>query len=186
MLHWGELEVPFTVSANTPEVVLANMERELRNLPRFFWNGWNQIAGFALQTQTRMDEAVGWIDQSLAINRNGTNLGTKIALLTALGRTSEADALENEFLTIATESDVNTYGYLLLTAGRQAEAIAIFRKNVQDHPDSWNVHDSLGEALAAAGQTAEAIRHYEHARSLAPPPQLARIDGILGQLQSAN
>ena len=185
-LHWGELAIPFTVAANTPETLLANMEVELRGLPRFFWQGWNQIATAALQTQTRMDEGLAWVDRSIGINENGTNLGTKMGLLFALGRTDEADALEDNFFAVATENDVNAYGYLLLGAGRTDHALVVFRKNVADYPESWNPHDSLGEALAAAGQTAEAIEHYQHARDLAPPPQHARIDGILAQLRGAN
>src|SRR5690606_8977964 len=186
VLHWENVEVPFTVTVETPEGVLANMERELRGLPRFFWQGWNQAAAYALQSETRMEDALGWVDRSIAMNRNGTNLGTKMGLLTALGRADEAAALEAEFYEVATEADVNAYGYLLLGTGRTDDAIAVFRRNVADHPESWNVHDSLGEALAAAGQTAEAITHYEHARSMAPAVQHARIDGILAQLRGTN
>jgi tetratricopeptide (TPR) repeat protein len=186
VMHWEEVEVPFTVTVNTPEVVFASMERELRGLPRFFWQGWNQIAGYALQTETRMEDALEWVDRSIALNRNGTNLGTRMALLAALGREDEAEALEADFYATATENDVNTYGYVLLGVGRTDDAIAVFRRNVADYPESWNVHDSLGEALALAGQTAEAIEHYGHARSLAPEVQHARIDGILAQLRGAN
>ncbi|NNF57476.1 MAG: DUF2911 domain-containing protein [Rhodothermaceae bacterium] len=185
-LHWGELAIPFTVATNTPEIVLANMEVELRSLPGFFWQGWNQAATFALQTQTRMGEALGWVDRSIGINQNGTNLGTKMGLLFALGRAGEADALEDDFFAAATENDVNAYGYLLLSAGRTDDALVVFRKNVADYPQSWNPHDSLGETLAGIGQTAEAIQHYQHARDLAPPQQHARIDGILAQLRGAN
>ncbi|MDX1421066.1 MAG: DUF2911 domain-containing protein [Rubricoccaceae bacterium] len=183
VLHWADREMPVAIAVNTPDVVLANMERELRGLPGFFWNGWNQIAAFALQTGTRLDEALGWADRSIGINENGTNLGTRIGLLTALGRADEADVQEAEFLAIANEAEVNTYGYLLLGQGRTDEAIAIFEKNVADHPDSWNVYDSLGEALAAAGRTDEAIAQYERARSMAPPQQHARIDAILDGLR---
>jgi tetratricopeptide (TPR) repeat protein len=185
VLRWAELEVPFSVAVNTPEVVLAGMERELRGLPRFFWNGWNEIALYALQQRTRLDDALGWVDQSIALNRNATNLATRILLLEATGRADEADALEAEMLTTATEAQVNTYGYTLLGLGRTADAIAVFRRNVADYPDSWNVHDSLGEALALAGETAEAITHYEHARALAPALQHPRIDGILAGLRAA-
>jgi tetratricopeptide (TPR) repeat protein len=186
VLRWEEVELPVRIAVDTPEVVLANMLLELRGLPRFFWDGWNDIAVYALQNDVHLDDALGWVDQSIALGRNGTNLGTKISLLHALGRTAEADALEAEFLSTASEADVNTYGYLLLGQGRTDAAIAVFERNVADHPDSWNVHDSLGEALAAAGRTAEAIAHYEHARELAPPPQQPRIDGILAQLRGSN
>ena len=186
VMAWAGVEIPLRIQVDTPEITLARMQAELRGLPRFFWDGWNQIAVFALQNRIHLDEALGWVDRSIGINRNGTNLGTKIGLLTALGRTGEADALEADFLAAASEAEVNTYGYLLLSQGRTDDAIAVFEKNVADHPDSWNAHDSLGEALAGAGQTTDAIRHYEHARSMAPAAQYARIDGILAQLHGGS
>ena len=78
---------------------------------------------------------------------------------------------------------MNAYGYQLMGTGKTDEAIAVFRKNVEDYPDSWNVYDSLGEGLAAQGQTEEAVAMYEKARSMAPQAQYGRIDGILAQLR---
>lgn len=186
VMAWEELEVPFTIQVNTPNVVLDNMLLELRGLPRFFWNGWNQIAAASLQTQTRMDEAIGWVDQSMQIQTNGTNTLTKMGLLNALGETAQADAMEEQFYAIATEAEVNAYGYQLLFGGRQQDAVEVFRKNVADYPESWNVHDSLGEGLAAIGETQEAIEHYQHARTMAPQQQHGRIDGVLAQLTGSN
>lgn len=56
------------------------------------------------------------------------------------------------------EWDFNTLGYNFLEAGAVQEAIKILELNVQLFPESWNVYDSLGEALAAAGQVELAIR----------------------------
>ncbi len=186
VLAWEDLEVAFAVSANTQDVVINSMLVELRGLPRFFWTGWNQIATFALQNNTRLEEAFGWVDQSMQTATNGTNALTKMGILNALGRTAEADAMEAQFYAIATELEMNAYGYQLAGNGRQQEAITVFRKNVADYPNSWNVHDSLGEALAAIGETAEAIEHFEHARAMAPQVQHARIDGTLAQMRGSN
>ena len=48
------------------------------------------------------------------------------------------------------------------------DAIRVFEQNVADHPGSWNVYDSLGEALAADGQTEQAIKAYERSLELNP------------------
>ena len=80
------------------------------------------------------------------------------------------------------ESIINDLGYLYLQSERPALAIALFRFNAEAFPDSWNVYDSLGEALAAQGETAEARRMYQKARALAPDDQHARIDEVLGRL----
>src|SRR5262249_39689380 len=50
------------------------------------------------------------------------------------------------------EMELNSLGYYLLTQmQRPGDAIAVFRLNVEAYPRSWNTHDSLGEAYAAAG-----------------------------------
>ncbi|MGV8039162.1 MAG: alpha/beta fold hydrolase [Thermoanaerobaculaceae bacterium] len=67
-----------------------------------------------------------------------------------------------------TEPALNQQGYRLLGAGRTDDAIALFRLNAEAYPDSWNVHDSLGEALAARGDTAGAIAAYQRSLQLNP------------------
>jgi polyisoprenoid-binding protein YceI len=69
------------------------------------------------------------------------------------------------------EGQLNIVGYRLLQHGRIKEAVQVFRLNAEAHPQSSNVHDSLGEALAAAGDRANAIASYE--RSLALDPKNA-------------
>jgi CubicO group peptidase (beta-lactamase class C family) len=66
------------------------------------------------------------------------------------------------------ERQTNRVGYWLLGKRRFAEAVAVFEMNVQDHPQSWNAYDSLGEALMAQGDTAAAIRSYEKSVKLNP------------------
>jgi hypothetical protein len=68
----------------------------------------------------------------------------------------------------AIEGRLNTDGYSLLKAGKAEEAIELFLVNVRLNPDSWNAHDSLGEAYAAAGKKELAIEHYEKSLKLNP------------------
>ena len=182
VLAWERLEVPIPISVDTPNVVLANMEQEMRGLPRFSWQGWNQIANWARANNIRLEEARGWAEQSIAMNRNFTNLMTLARLHDALGNAAGASDARTDAMAMATEAEMNAYGYQLMGAGDMAGALAVFRKNVEDHPESWNVWDSLGEALAAQGETAEAKQMYEKARAMAPAAQHARIDGVLAGL----
>ena len=66
------------------------------------------------------------------------------------------------------EETMNRIGYVLLRGKKVTDAIEVFSQNAADHPESWNVHDSLGEALAADGQTALAIKAYERSLELNP------------------
>ena len=84
----------------------------------------------------------------------------------------------------ATEAELNALGYQHLQAEDTEKAIAVFRTNLERHPESWNCHDSLGEGLAAAGRTEEAIASYEKALEMAPENQTTRIESILERLRA--
>jgi tetratricopeptide (TPR) repeat protein len=60
-------------------------------------------------------------------------------------------------------------GLSLKALGRRDEALAALRKAVRCNPEVAELHYQLGEALADAGQAAEARRHLEHALELAAP-----------------
>jgi tetratricopeptide (TPR) repeat protein len=182
-LRWEKVRVPFRVEVDTPSVVMASIRRELRDLPRFSWQGWNQAAAYALRTKTNVDEAVTWADRSIGMQANFNNLRTKAGLLELKGDTSAASALRERAMKIATEADINNYGYQLLGAGKTDEAIEMFRKNVKDHPQSWNVYDSLGEAYDRKGDKKLAIENYRRALNMTQDPdQRKRIEGILKRL----
>ena len=78
------------------------------------------------------------------------------------------------------ERALNALGYRLLRLQRSAEAISVFEWNVKAHPESSNVHDSLGEAYRAAGRTADAVASYR--RSLARDPGNANAAKALREL----
>ena len=98
-----------------------------------------------------------------------------------LGKTSEAEALISEGIEIATEDELNNYGYQLLFGGDTDEAIELFKLNIERNPKSWNAYDSLGEALMSAGHRERAIENYRKSVELNP----ANTNGkaILEQLE---
>jgi tetratricopeptide (TPR) repeat protein len=182
-LRWEEVRVPFRVEVDTPSVVMASIRRELRDLPRFSWQGWNQAAAYALRSKTNVDEAITWADRSIGMQANFNNLRTKAGLLELKGDPKAASALRDRAMQMATEADINNYGYQLLAAGKTDEAIEMFRKNVKDHPQSWNVYDSLGEGYDRKGDRKLAIENYRRALNMTQDPdQKKRIDGILKRL----
>ncbi len=75
------------------------------------------------------------------------------------------------------EREVNALGYKLLGDERLEQAIAVFQINTRAYPESANVYDSLGEALALAGRRDEAIAAYRQALAIDPefPPSVAGL-----------
>jgi len=55
------------------------------------------------------------------------------------------------------EAEINAYGYILLQQEKVDNAIKLLKINVDLYPESWNVYDSLGEALLSAGHTDDAV-----------------------------
>ncbi|MFN8346366.1 MAG: serine hydrolase [Spirosomataceae bacterium] len=66
------------------------------------------------------------------------------------------------------ETDLNDWGYRMLSKGQLKQALAVFNLNVYLYPNSWNVYDSYGEALWKNGQNDEAIRMYKKSLELNP------------------
>lgn len=65
------------------------------------------------------------------------------------------------------EQAMNRAGYDLLPDHPEA-AVMVFRLNVEEHPESWNVHDSLAEGYEALGDTARAIAGYRRSLDMNP------------------
>ncbi len=184
-LRWEKLRVPFKIEVDTKTVVLANTrDAYLRGLAGFTWQGFNQAAAYCLQNNTNLEEAFTWIDKSISIAENATNLFVKGGILERLGRTSEADAVRTRMMKVAvTEADVNLLGYGYMGAGKKKEAIEIFKKNVKQYPESWNVYDSLAEAYSANGETKLAMENYKKALGMVKDDaNKNRISAILKKL----
>ncbi len=61
------------------------------------------------------------------------------------------------------EFEFNILGYEILGQKKFAQAIGIFRLNIESHPTSANAYDSLAEAYAKSGDKLNAIKYYEKA-----------------------
>ena len=184
VLHWEELEVPFEIEVDTQALTLAKIRRDLRHQPRFSWQGWNSAAAYCAQNNVNHEEALEWVDRALSMEENFANLRVKSQLLEQTGKTDEALALAEQSLALANEAQTNALGYQFLGRGDIDKAIEIFAKNTRDHPESWNVWDSLGEGQANKGLNAEAIANYKKALEMAPEDQHARIQQVLEGLES--
>jgi len=184
VLHWEELEVPFEIEVDTQSLSLAKIRRDLRSLPGFSWQGWNSAAAYCAQNNIDHEEALQWIDRALSMEENFANLRVKSQLLEQMGKTDEALELAEKSVELANEQQTNFLGYQFMGRGDVDKAIEIFAKNTRDHPESWNVWDSLGEAQVNKDMTAEAIANYKKALEIAPENQHARIQQILAGLES--
>jgi DUF2911 family protein len=183
-LRWEKLAVPIPIEVDSKAVVVDSLRTQLRGLGRFFWQPWSQAAAWCAGNGVNLEEATTWADRSIAMNENFTNLRVKAALLGQRGDVAGAGAAERRSLAVATEADLNTYGYLLMGQGKVDSAIAIFRKNVKEHPKSWNTYDSLAEAFAKKGEKKLAVENYSKALAMVQDPdQRKRIEAVMAGLR---
>ena len=97
--------------------------------------------------------------------------GDELFLLGKLKGTASALQLYDEMKKTpgkVEEGTLNNLGYRLLFSGKESDAVAVFQKNVQEYPQSWNVYDSLAEAYAKVGKKDLAIENYEKSLQLNP------------------
>lgn len=163
VLHWEKLIIEFKVDIDVKEFVFKNMMQELTNLPGFFWQGYSQAALYCLQNNFHLDEGIKLIETSIGKNKNFTNLRVKSGLLEKTGHKTEASEILAEANSIATEAEINALGYQYLNAKNLDKAIETFKLNVKNHPESWNVYDSIAEAYMADGNRDLALENYKKA-----------------------
>jgi hypothetical protein len=183
-MRWEKVSVSVPVAIDRDVVVIDSLKSQLRNLARFWGTSWEQAAAWALNNTSNVDIAEVWADTAVALAPNFASYNLKAAILDRRGEKARADSLRQAHLSIASEGELNVYGYQLLNQKRNSEAIAIFLRNTKDHPESWNTWDSLGEAYAVTGDKSKAVTSYQKALSLTTDPnQKKRIEGILAGLK---
>jgi CubicO group peptidase (beta-lactamase class C family) len=111
-----------------------------------------------------------------AIDRFALGLPDVQRMLQAVATTGGGDAvtrtyhgLRQRYPAVDFEpGQLNSTGYVLMRAGKVADAITVFRLNVEMFPEDWNAYDSLGEGYMAHGDTALAVTNYQHSLTLNP------------------
>ena len=81
------------------------------------------------------------------------------------------------------EGELNVLGYQLLEAGQNTEALEIFKLNAEAYPESWNVHDSLGEAYLVNGDRDKAVECHQRSLQLNPDQQGTGLARMLEEME---
>ncbi len=183
-MRWDKVEVSFPIAVNTNAVTIDSLRVQLRHYPRFYGQAWVQAATWVLANTQNVALAEAWADTAIIRAPTFASYNVKGWALDRQGKTAEADSLRQAHLGIATEAEMNAYGYQLVGLKKNQEALAIFIRNTKEHPDSWNTWDSLGEMYATLGDTKKAVANYQKALALTnDPTQQARINSILAGLK---
>ncbi len=183
VLNWEKKQFPVKIEFDTDNIVMANATEQLKGTVGFNWQGYASAANYALNNKVNGEQAMKWIDQAIAANKNFQTLQIKSGLLRNAGNTAEADKVMKEAVPLATEVELNAYGYQLLGANQFDKAIEILALNTTRFPASANAWDSLGEAYALKGDKANAIKNFKKVLTMNPSaPIRANSEKYLKQL----
>ncbi|MDQ3072319.1 MAG: DUF2911 domain-containing protein, partial [Bacteroidota bacterium] len=167
-LTWEKVRVAFEVTMDVDKQVLDHFRRKFSSEDSLSWQTWYMAANYCYTQDIHPEEAMEWVNESIRVMENFTNLSLKHGLLTQRGDSDAAKPVLDKALEYATEEEINAYGYTLMGLGKTNDALAIFELNVKRYPDGWNVYDSLAECLAAKNDKKAALKYYKMALKKAP------------------
>lgn len=179
-LQWENKRVGFTVNVpNTNELYLAKMREELYGTTKgFTYHSWVTAVQFCVQNNINLEEALAWADNAISGTfvgqENFQTLSAKAAVLTALNRPNDADAIMMKAINhpTATVSEVHQYGRTLLATGKNEKAMEVFKLNQKKHPEEkFTTYVGLARGYAALGDKKNAIRNWEIALKNLPENQ---------------
>jgi tetratricopeptide (TPR) repeat protein len=98
VLAWEKMRIGFKIEFNT----LAKMQSSVGT-----WQVLNAAAGYALSQKIYLNEAMGWIARSIALDKNPRNLQTKADLLAEAGKVDDAIATAEEAVKLAKQRNPN-------------------------------------------------------------------------------
>src|ERR1700756_6027149 len=150
-MRWDKVAVPFKVEVKVNDIVTASIHRQLHGLNQYYWEGWDDAAGYFLANKINLDEALKDEDQSIQTEERYDNLMNKSKILEAMGRKQDAEAFRAKALDRASALQLYFYGRQLQGEKKQDEALAVFRANAKKFPDYWTTHLGMARVYSAHG-----------------------------------
>lgn len=190
-LRWENKRVPFKIEVpNAKKLYVDQIRSELVGYAGFNSNNWLSGARYCLNNKINLEEAVKWVDNTMSERfnnqKNFTSMQLKSQILSAMNRTSEADAIMKEAIDNLnpTMQEIHQYGRYLLTAGKNQEALEIYKLNRQRYKeDTFTTYVGLARGYAAVGNKKEAIKNWEIALKNIPENQLANKSAYQDELE---
>ncbi len=183
VMRWEKIAVPFNISVNLNQTVQESLNRQLRGLPQYTWEAWDDAANYYLAQKTNLDEALKDEDQSIQIEERFDNLLTTSKILDQMGRKEEAKTTLAKALEKASPIQLHVYARGLQGENRADEAFAIFRSNYKKHPDQWFVHSGMARVYTAQGDYDNAVKEMKLAAASAPENAKLAVEGLVKRLE---
>jgi hypothetical protein len=183
-MRWDKVAVPFKVEVKVNDIVTASIHRQLHGLNQYYWEGWDDAAGYFLANKINLDEALKDEDQSIQAEERYDNLMNKSKILEAMGRKPDAEAFRTQALNKANALQLYIYGRQLQGDKKQDEALAIYRSNAKKFPDYWTTHLGMARVYSAQGDFDNAVKELKMSLTGAPDANKNALEGYVKRLQA--
>lgn len=168
-LRWEKIAIPVRIGVATVSIVLDRARKEFSaGADSGRWQMLRQAATYAYSKRVHAAEALGWIDRSLAVNRNFASLCARADLQALLGDAAAATRTVEEAVAGASAREMASYALTLRRENRPDRAIELIGLYAAKHGATWQTARELGESYQSAGDREKALSHLREALAAAP------------------
>ncbi len=173
-LMWDNLSLPFRVSVNTEDIVIATIRDQLKGNMGFNPQIVLQAAQYCFTVNKNLEEAYGWSKR--AINGFGgqktfPTMSNWVNAAVRTNRLKEADSLMTDVVALGNAQQLATFGRSLITLKQADLALKLMLENQKKHGDNFVVNSGLMRAYSAKGNYPKAIEFADKAIAQAPNEQ---------------
>ncbi|HEX3821405.1 MAG TPA: DUF2911 domain-containing protein [Candidatus Sulfotelmatobacter sp.] len=183
-MRWEKVAVPFKVAVNVNDLVTASIHHQLHGLNQYYWEGWDDAAGYFLANKINLGEALKDEDMSIQNEERYDNLMNKSKILDAMGRPKDAETFRTQALNKAGALQLYFYGRQLQGDKKQDEALALYRSNAKKFPEYWTSHLGLARVYSAQGDFDTAVKEIKLSLADAPEANKNALEGYVKRLQA--
>lgn len=184
VMSWDKVAVPFKVAVDVPKVVDASLHNQMRGLSQYTWDGWDDAGTYLVDNKVDLDEALKYENNSIANEDRYENEMTKSKVLTAMGKTADAQQAKDKALSLANAQQLYGYGRQLQREKKQDQAFAVYKSAAQKYPDNWLSHAGLARIACGDGNYTEATKQMELALAGAPDGAKSGVQSLVKKLQA--
>jgi len=183
-MRWEKIAVPFKVSVSLADTVPAHLHQDFRGLVQYTWESYNDAADYLAKNKIDLDEALKYSDTAVQQEARYESYQTKSEVLAAMGRKDEAAKAHEQALERANAVQLYQAARQLQRDGKQAEAIALYRKQAKKYPDEWITHAAVGRIDSSEANYDGALKEMKLALDTAPEPVKPSIQGLIKRLEN--
>ncbi len=180
VLTWANKRAKFDLSLDIDSIALDNIRKQLRSDAYWEWFSWNQAADYCAQYEINTKEALQWVEHSIEMQENFSNLDVKAKLLRQLGDEEGAEKTIARAIEVGNAIYLERYGRRFLNQKDFKNAEIIFQQALKKDSKFWRAHFNRGKALIGMNKKNEALEAFETALNYAPEANRGTInDSIL-------